>query len=220
MKRPKKGLIVPILGLIFRLVKLNITLLGNVLFTKTQQKVLALLFGKPDETFYLNEIVRLAGIGKGTIKRELEKMLSAELLTVTHIGNQNHYQANKRCPIYSDLLNIVRKTFGVAGVLHDALQPLEKDIDLAFVYGSVSKGMDTASSDIDLMVVTNSLAYADVIAELIKAEALLGRSINPTLYDKKQLKSKLESENAFITRVMEQPKIWIKGTDDAIREFR
>lgn len=199
---------------------MNITLLGNVLFTKTQQKVLALLFGKPDETFYLNEIVRLAGIGKGTIKRELEKMLSAELLTVTHIGNQNHYQANKRCPIYSDLLNIVRKTFGVAGVLHDALQPLEKDIDLAFVYGSVSKGMDTASSDIDLMVVTNSLAYADVIAELIKAEALLGRSINPTLYDKKQLKSKLESENAFITRVMEQPKIWIKGTDDAIREFR
>lgn len=220
MKRPKKGLIVPILGLIFRLVKLNITLLGNVLFTKTQQKVLALLFGKPDETFYLNEIVRLAGIGKGTIKRELEKMLSAELLTVTHIGNQNHYQANKRCPIYSDLLNIVRKTFGVAGVLHDALQPLDKDIDLAFVYGSVSKGMDTASSDIDLMVVTNSLAYADVIAELIKAEALLGRSINPTLYDKKQLKSKLESENAFITRVMEQPKIWIKGADDAIREFR
>lgn len=199
---------------------MNITLLGNVLFTKTQQKVLALLFGKPDETFYLNEIVRLAGIGKGTIKRELEKMLSAELLTVTHIGNQNHYQANKRCPIYSDLLNIVRKTFGVAGVLHDALQPLDKDIDLAFVYGSVSKGMDTASSDIDLMVVTNSLAYADVIAELIKAEALLGRSINPTLYDKKQLKSKLESENAFITRVMEQPKIWIKGTDDAIREFR
>lgn len=181
---------------------------------------MALLFGKPDETFYLNEIVRLAGIGKGTIKRELEKMLSAELLTVTHIGNQNHYQANKRCPIYSDLLNIVRKTFGVAGVLHDALQPLDKDIDLAFVYGSVSKGMDTASSDIDLMVVTNSLAYADVIAELIKAEALLGRSINPTLYDKKQLKSKLESENAFITRVMEQPKIWIKGTDDAIREFR
>ncbi len=196
------------------------TSLGNVLFTKTQQKVLALLFGKPDETFYLNEIVRLAGVGKGTIKRELDKMLSAELLTVTQVGNQKHYQANKSCPIYSDLLNIIRKTFGVADVLQDALEPIAKRIDFAFVYGSVSKGEDTASSDIDLMVVTDSLAYADVIAELTDAEVSLGRSINPTLYDKQQLKNKLQSGNAFITRVMEQPKIWIKGTDDAIREFR
>lgn len=199
---------------------MNTTSLSNVLFTKTQQKVLALLFGKPDETFYMNEIVRLAGIGKGTIKRELEKMLAAGLVTLTRIGNQNHYQANKLCPIYPDLLNIVRKTFGVAGVMQEALKPLLTQIDLVFVYGSVSKGLDTASSDIDLMVVTDSLAYADVITVLTKAEISLGRPINPTIYDKKQLKDKLQSGNAFVTRVMEQPKIWIKGTDDDIGEFR
>ena len=86
--------------------------LGSALFTKTQQKVLGLLYGKPDTTFYLNEIVRLADIGKGTVKRELEKMQAAGLVTVNRIGNQNHYQANTECPIYGELLDIVRKTFG------------------------------------------------------------------------------------------------------------
>ena len=194
--------------------------LGNALFTTTQQKVLGLLYAHPDKSFYTKEILRLTGMGVATIKRELDRMLAASILSMNKIGNQHHYQANKSCPIYSDLLNIVRKTFGVADVLHEALEPLDSQIDLAFVYGSVSKGMDTASSDIDLMIVTDTLAYADVISELTNAEVSLGRTINPTIYDKQQLKNKLQSENAFVTRVMEQPKIWIKGTEDAIREFR
>ncbi len=194
--------------------------LGNALFTTTQQKVLGLLYAHPDKSFYTKEILRLTGMGVATIKRELDRMLAAGILSMNKIGNQHHYQANKSCPIYSDLLNIVRKTFGVTDVLQEALEPLDSQIDLAFVYGSMSKGMDTASSDIDLMIVTDTLAYADVISELTDAEVLLGRTINPTIYDKQQLKNKLQSENAFITRVMEQPKIMIKGTEDAIREFK
>lgn len=194
--------------------------LANALFTTTQQKVLGVLYAHPDKSFYTKEILRLTGMGVATIKRELDRMLAAGILSMNKIGNQHHYQANKSCPIYSDLLNIVRKTFGVADVLQEALEPLDSQIDLAFVYGSVSKGMDSASSDIDLMIVTDTLAYADVISELTNAEVSLGRTINPTIYDKQQLKNKLQSENAFVTRVMEQPKIWIKGTEDAIREFR
>ena len=77
------------------------TSLGDVLFTRTQQKVLGLLFGRPDESFYLNEIVRLAGLGKGTIKRELDQMHAAGVITLKRIGNQNHYQANRECPIFA-----------------------------------------------------------------------------------------------------------------------
>lgn len=137
--------------------------LSDVLFTKTQQKVLGLLFTRPDETFYLNEIVRLAGVGKGTIKRELDRMQAAGLLTVTPIGNQIHYQANKQSPIYSELLSIVRKTFGIVEVIKASLQQLDAQVDLAFIYGSVAKHEDTASSDVDLMVVTESLAYAELM---------------------------------------------------------
>jgi len=194
--------------------------LSDVLFTKTQQKVLGLLFTRPDETFYLNEIVRLAGVGKGTIKRELDRMQAAGLLTVTPIGNQIHYQANKQSPIYSELLSIVRKTFGIVEVIKASLQHLDAQVDLAFIYGSVAKHEDTASSDVDLMVVTESLAYAELMEALTRAEESIGRPINPTIYDMEQLKGKLHDKKAFVEKVMVQPKFWIKGCDDDIRTIR
>ena len=190
---------------------MNITSIADALFTKTQQRVLATLFGKPDQSFYLNEIVRLANIGKGTVKRELERMTAAGLLTIKRIGNQNHYQANPDSPIYSELLGITRKTFGIADVIKTALLPLDAQIEQAFIYGSVAKQQDTASSDIDLMVISDTLPYATLMTALIEAEPTVGRPINPTIYTAQQIRDKLHGNNAFITRVLAQPKLWIKG---------
>lgn len=194
--------------------------LGEALFTKTQQKVLGLLYGRPKVTFYLNEIVRLSSMGKGTIKRELERMLSSGLVIVKPIGNQRHYQANQACPIYEELLVIVRKTFGLADEIRTALLPLKDKIDLAFIYGSMAKGGETSDSDIDLLVVTDSLAYADLVEALAETESSLGRTINPTIYTMKQIKVKLRNKNSFLTRVMEQPKLWSHGGEDDIRELK
>ncbi|MCK5640163.1 MAG: ArsR family transcriptional regulator, partial [Gammaproteobacteria bacterium] len=122
--------------------------LGDALFTKTQQRVLGLLYGKPDKSFYTNEIVRWADMGRGTIRRELDRLVSAGLLVSSRIGNQLHYQANPDNSIYNELLAIVRKTFGIADVIRSALLTVDEQLDLAFIYGSVAKGEDTASSDI------------------------------------------------------------------------
>ena len=194
--------------------------IGNVLFTKTQQKVLSLLYGRPDQSFYLNEIVRRSNMGKGTIKRELDRMQASGLLLVERIGNQTHYRANEDCPVYPELLAIVRKTFGVVDVIKTALQPLDTQISLAFIYGSVARAEDTATSDIDLLVVANDLAYAEIMELLADSEQSLGRTINPTIYGSDQITERLKQENAFLTRVMEQPKLWIKGDVDDISKFR
>jgi predicted nucleotidyltransferase len=190
--------------------------IGNVLFTKTQQKVLSLLYGRAEQSFYLNEIVRLSDMGKGTIKRELERMQASGIVSQKRIGNQNHYQANKGCPIYPELLGIVRKTFGVADVIKEALQPRTEQIIMAFIYGSVAKAQDTANSDIDLMVISDELAYAEVMELLFAAEQSLGRPINPTIYGSNEVTKKMKQDNVFVSRVMEQPKLWIKGDENAI----
>ncbi len=199
--------------------KVNLKSGVDVLFTKTQQKILALLFGRPDDTFYMNQIVRMADMGKGTIKRELEKMQTSGLLTVERIGNQNHYQANRDCPIYEELLAIVRKTFGVVGVIKEMLLPLTDQIDMVFIYGSIARGEETADSDVDLLVVSNSLAYAELMNVLADAERILGRPVNPSIYAMKDIKKKLHDKNAFLTKVMERPKLWVKGSEDDIREI-
>ena len=196
------------------------TSIGDALFTKTQQKVLGLLFGKPDKSFYTNEIMRWAAMGRGTVSRELERLVGAGIISITKEGNQNHYQADHTNPIYKELVSIVRKTFGVADEIRERLKPLDKSIDLAFIYGSISKGSDTKSSDIDLMLVGKELGYSLVMEALMPLEESLQRTINPTIYEMKDFVTKLKEDNSFIKRVMDQPKIMIKGSENDIREIR
>ncbi|MCU7829109.1 MAG: transcriptional regulator [Candidatus Thiodiazotropha sp. (ex Myrtea sp. 'scaly one' KF741663)] len=192
--------------------------IGDALFTKTQQRVLSLLYGKPDKSFYTNEIVRWADMGRGTIRRELDRLSSAGLLVMRREGNQLHYQANADNPIYSELLNIVRKTFGVAEVICEGLQPIDSHIDLAFVYGSMAKATDAKTSDIDLMLIGDGLIYGDVFELLMSAEESLQRTINPTIYTPADFKAKMRKGSSFLIRVMEQPKLMIKGVIDDFGE--
>lgn len=189
---------------------------ADALFSGLQQRLLAVLFGRPDRSFYGNELLRLTGSGRGALQRELEKLVSADLVTVTPIGNQKHYQANAAAPIFAELRGIVIKTLGLADVLRTALNAVADRIELAFVFGSVAKGTDTATSDIDLMVVTETLSYADLFEGLAAAEQVLGRKVNPTLYTLAALTEKVRSENSFVMRVLSQPKIFLVGAEDEL----
>lgn len=188
--------------------------LSEALFTKTQRKLLGLLYGHPDRSYYANEIVRHANTGIGAVQRELERLTAAGLLSVEPVGNQRHYRANRASPIFAELRGITMKTFGVTDVLREALVPLTRKIRLAFIYGSLAKGTDTAKSDIDLMVISDSLTYAEVFGVLEPAIGTLGRPVNPTVYTRKELARRVDDGNAFVKRVLAQPKLWLTGSDD------
>lgn len=187
--------------------------LSDALFTATQQKVLGLLYGKPDRSFYANEIARWAQVGKGSLMRELERLQRAGVLTLSRQGNQTHYQANPDCPIYPELLSIVRKTFGIAEPLRAALAPLAGQLVWAFVYGSIAKAEAHAGSDIDLMLIGDGLHYGEVMERLMPVEERLGRTINPTLYTLADWQAKLDAGNSFVQRVGQQQKINIIGNN-------
>lgn len=172
-----------------------------------QQKVLALFFGQPDSSFYLNEVVRIAAMGKGVVSRELKKLADAGLLRVSKQGNQNHYQANKDCPIFNDILNIVKKTFGVKGVLQSALAPILPQLQQAFIYGSVAKGDEHNQSDIDVMLVGEDLSYSEVMTLLDVAEIQLQREINPTIYSHNEFEQRIKEGQGFLNKVMSLPRI-------------
>ncbi len=180
---------------------------GDALFTKAQQKVLALLHGQPYKSFYLNEVVRNAAMGKGAISRELAKLSQAGLLTVTKQGNQNHYQANAKSPVFNELKQIVLKTFGVANIVRSALELFFPQLEQAFIYGSVAKGDEHAESDVDVMLVGHDLTYSEVMQRLDTVEEQLQRSVNPTLYSPEEFAKRLANGQSFLIRVMEQPHI-------------
>lgn len=187
--------------------------LADALFTTTQQRVLAVIFGQPERSVYASELIRNTGTGSGAAQRELAKLEASGLIVARRIGHQKHYQANSASPLYSELRSIVLKTVGLAEPLRDALKPLTPAIRAAFVYGSVAKATDQSGSDIDLLIISDSLTYGDVFAALERAASAVGRKVNPTVYTAAEFSKRVRAENAFVTRVLEQPKVWIIGSE-------
>jgi predicted nucleotidyltransferase len=192
--------------------------LAGALFSTVQQRVLAIVFGQPDRDFSTSEVIRLAGSGTGAVHRELGRLSASGLVTVTRIGNQKRYRANRGSPIFEELRGLIVKTVGLVGPLADALSPLASKIRTAFVFGSVAKSEDTSESDLDLMIIGDDLAYAEVYTALQDVEARLGRSIHPNVMSAGDWHRKLVKRSAFVTRVNSQPKLFVLGSkDDLLR---
>ena len=189
---------------------------ADALFTKGQQRVLGVLFGNPQRSYYTGEIIALSDAGTGAVQRVLARLESAGLVTVTQVGNQKHYQANHAASVFSALHELVTKTFGLADIIRHVLTPLASKIDAAFIFGSTAKREDSATSDIDLMVVSESVGYGDIYLRLEGAAIRLGRKINPTIYSRAALAKGVKERNAFVTRVLAQPKIWLLGDEDEL----
>ena len=188
--------------------------LADALFSKVQQRVLGVLFGRPDRSFYANEIIGLARSGTGAVQRELLRLEGAGIIRASRVGKQKHYQANAQSPLYAELRGIAFKTFGLADVLRSALDPLAADIQAAFVYGSIARGEDRADSDVDVLVISDSMAYGDLYAALEPASTRLGRKVAPTLYSGDDFRKRLKQQNSFLVRVLSQPKLWLIGGDN------
>ncbi len=186
--------------------------LADALFSSTQQRVLGLLFGQPERSFFATEVIGRVGAGSGAVQRELKKLADSGLVTVSRVGNQKHYQANPSAPIYSELCSLVRKTVALAEPLRRALDPAREAIQLALVYGSVAKGADTASSDVDLLLVSDGLTLEQVYRLLTEAEQAIGRKINPTLYTTKEFRRRQKEGTPFLTRVMAGDTLTLIGT--------
>ena len=189
--------------------------LADALFTTTQQRVLGLLFGQPDRSFFATELIELTGSGYGAVQRELQRLVASGLVTATHIGNQKHFQANHSAPVFDELRSLIIKTVGLADPIRAALSPLAEKIDLALLYGSVPKGTDTANSDVDLLVVADELALEDLYTVLAEAETLLDRKVNPTLYTSKEFDRRRNASNTFLKRVLNGKYIVLIGEEHA-----
>ncbi len=160
----------------------------EALLPKVRRDILALLFGRPDESFYQREIVRATEGGKGAVERELRALTKAGILVREDRGNLTYYRANRDCPIFPELRGLMLKTAGLADVLREALDGIP-GIDLAFVFGSMAKGTADAKSDVDLFIVGDA-PFDKISAALSSAEKKLQRDVTPTVYSSQELSQK------------------------------
>jgi predicted nucleotidyltransferase len=189
----------------------------NALFSKVQQRLLTLIFGHPERSFYTSEIVRNIHSGTGAVERELSRLLRSGLVSVERIGNQKHYRANHGSPIFQELHSLVLKTMALTEPLKKSLEPYSDKIKTAFVFGSVAKDSDTAQSDIDLMVIGDELSYADLYTALQNAEHVLRRKVSPIFLSPEEWRRKASEKGSFISKISALPKFFIFGSEKDIQ---
>jgi predicted nucleotidyltransferase len=188
--------------------------LVDALLSTTQQRVLALLFGQPERSFFGNELIELTKSGSGGVQRELRRLTDSGLVTATRIGNQKHFQANHAAPLFNELRSIILKTVGLAEPLSQALAPLAQRIVFAAIYGSVAKRTDTASSDVDLLIVSDDLTLEQVYSVLGGVERSLARKISPTLLTVEEFQRRRKAGNSFVSKVLAGDHIVLVGDEN------
>jgi predicted nucleotidyltransferase len=191
----------------------------NALFPKVKQRVLALIFGQPERSFYTSEIVRSVCSGTGAVERELSRLQRSGLISVERIGNQKHYRANQESPVFEELQSLLVKTVGLVEPLRQSLQPHAHAIRAAFVYGSVAKGTDTARSDVDLMVIGDELNYSDLYSASRNAEEKLRRKVNPTFLSPRDWHRKVSDRGSVMSKINASPRIFIFGSDKDLESW-
>jgi predicted nucleotidyltransferase len=189
------------------------TSLSSALFSNVQKRVLGLIFGQPQRSFYTSEIMRNVRSGTGAVERELTRLKDSGLVSVQRIGNQKHYRANPDSPIFEELRSLVLKTVALTEPIKESLEPIATTIDTAFIYGSFAKGTDTAASDIDLMVIGDNLDYAGLYSAALDAETKLGRKVSPNLLSRKDWIKKANDPGSFVSKVQKLPKIFVIGSE-------
>lgn len=187
--------------------------LGDILFGQYRRRVLGLLLLHPEKSFHVREIARITGLPSGTIHRELARLAHVGLLYRQQVGNQVRYRANPNSVIFDELRSILRKTVGIADILREVLLPLKERIQFAFVFGSVARGKEHATSDIDLMLV-GEISFLEAIHALHSTQDTLRREINPKVYSPSEFQQKCAATDPFLLHVLNEPKLMIFGDSD------
>ena len=186
----------------------------EALFSTTQQRVLALIFGQPDRLYGINELIALTGAGSGAVQREVKKLVSSGLVTRTELGREKRYRANRDAFLYAELRSIVDKTLGVTSKLRDAMTKSNAPIELAILYGSVAKASDTARSDVDVLLVSDELTLRDALAMFEETERQLGRPISPTVLSVDEYRRGRDAP--FLSKLLAGDHVVLLGNESAV----
>lgn len=189
-------------------------MLAELFTSNTRAEVMRILFNGEGRELYLREIERITDIQINSLQKEVKHLVSIDLVKARKDGNRIYYKANVQHPIYSDLVSIVEKTVGVVSLLKERLK--DSKIQCAFLFGSMAKNKEVASSDIDLIVI-GDLGMRTLTKLLSGLQEKLGREINPHIFTLDEFKKRMKSKDHFVLSVLKEE---IKPILGDINEYR
>ena len=189
----------------------------NQLFPKARIAVLRNLLLNPEREIHLRELVRLSGLSLGAVQHELANLMKGEFVTVRKDGNRQYFKANREHQIYRELRDIFIKCDQATEILRQAIAGIP-NIEAAFIFGSVAKGTERVRSDVDVMFI-GGVGLRQLAGVLQPAAEQLQREINPYVLSVETLRQKLKEKDAFISNVLNESKLFIKGNEHELERL-
>ena len=191
----------------------------EALFTsQARVEVLKLFFLSSSSRHYMREIATLTNQPIRAVQRELARLEEADILQSTKEGNRKYFQANRGSPVFSELRSLLVKTAGLGNTIKRVLLEKPGSINVAFLFGSFASGTESSTSDIDLMII-GSISSRELSRLLTPAKEILGREINPIIMHAYELREKVAQEDPFVQSILQEPKMFLVGGDDELRDL-
>jgi predicted nucleotidyltransferase len=188
--------------------------LSEILSSRSRAAVFKLLFSGSERELHLREIQRRSGLNDSTLRQELKKLVRLDLVKRRKDSNRVYYRANRDHPLFPEIRNLVIKTTGMVQVLHEAIET--QQVNVAFVFGSIATGEETAGSDVDLLVIGDIGLRA--LSELLSGcSEVIGREVNPYVMTRDEYRKRVASNEHFISHVLKSPKLFVVGTDHDLK---
>jgi predicted nucleotidyltransferase len=166
----------------------------------------------------LREIATLTQQPVRAIQRELARLEKVGILQSQREGNRKYFSANRESPVFPEMRALFVKTAGFGEVIKEKLLEESDSIQIVFLFGSYARGMESVSSDVDLMVI-GSITGRDLSRLLKPAKETLGRELNPTIMHVQEFQEKVAKKDPFVLNVLKEPKIFLIGGESELREM-
>lgn len=164
----------------------------------------------PGGRYHVRELSRTTRLSSASLQFELRRLAEMGALRREDEGIRACYRADESHPAWRAWMLLLRSSARPADVLREALVDAP-GLDAAFVFGSSARGDARTDSDVDVFLVGSEEGRAAAGRRLSEAELLVGRALDVTGYDAGELQARIRSGNAFVRRVLAEPRAWLRG---------
>jgi predicted nucleotidyltransferase len=189
-------------------------MLERLFTSKTRVSILEEFLLNPGNEYHIRELARIVKITPIYVQKELKNLESLGLLGSRKKGNMILYKLQTKSPISEDLKRIFLKTESIGHVIREELDA--KKIKFAIIFGSFAKGIETPTSDVDMLII-GSINEDDVLRSISKTEKRIGREINFILWTEKEFLQKIQQNIPLIKEISKTPVIMIVGDKDEFK---
>lgn len=172
-------------------------------------EILKLFFENPEKEYYFREISKKLKKEPSYYQKYLDNLVEDKILLDERRGNMRFFRLNKENPLYEDIKNIISKTIGLENELKGLIGTLD-NVECAFVFGSIAKGVENNNSDVDLMLI-GDINQDTLVTMISSLEGKIAREINYHIYSSSEIIKKIKEKDGFIANIFSSPIITLKG---------